>query len=118
MGATAYKTCYDVYNARYAAYNGTKGSTITNDSAKAAYDAGSLLVTKSLANNGLQALYDSAKSTADAKQKLYTDAKAAYDAQVKEHDAQKAIAVQAGEDVSATTKAATAASDKVGDATK
>jgi hypothetical protein len=38
--AAAYKRTYDVYAARYAAYNGTTGNDITGKSAKAAYDAG------------------------------------------------------------------------------
>lgn len=114
--AAAYKTCFDVYSARYAAYNGTTGSDITGNSAKKTYDTGYAVVDTT--STGLSQIYEAAKVISDAKEVIYNAKKLTYDTSLTELAAQKLITVQAGKDATAAGLVATAALDTVGDSTK
>lgn len=118
--AAAYKTSFDVYAARWAAYNGVSGTDLTSPklSAKKTYDDAKAKVdaTSSCSNAAdcLNKKYVDAKASDKLVQDIYNTKKAAFDAGITEYAAQKLITVQAGKDALAAATAATNAATAVG----
>jgi len=116
--ASAYKTSFDVYTARWAQYNGTKGTHITADSTRALWVAGDALVTKVKANggvSGLKEVYDLQVAATKIVYDIYKTKEATFKAAVIELAAQKALAAQAVTDAGTAATALAAVKKTTGD---